>query len=112
MVPNHSLPRALALVFLAAVGVALFAAELPDRSTDAEAFAPLGADPTHQREDLVFAVQVELAQGGFDSGSVDGVRGARTTRAIQAFRAWAGPAEGDDTITGDLLADLRRRPLW
>ena len=110
MVPNPSLSRALALVFLAVVGIALFGAELPDREVGALSIAPLGVDPTHQREDLVFVVQTELAQRGFDPGSVDGVPGARTTRAIQAFRASAGLA-GDDRIMGDLLADLRRGPL-
>ncbi len=111
MVPNQSVPRTLALIFLAVVGIALFGTELPDREAGMLSIVPLGVDPTHQREDLVFAVQVELAQRGFDPGSVDGVPGARTSRAIQAFRSRAGSA-ADDTITGGLLADLRRRPLW
>jgi peptidoglycan hydrolase-like protein with peptidoglycan-binding domain len=101
--------RALGLAFLAAMGLTLFRTQLPDRTEGSGDIPPIGADPTHQREDLVFAVQMELTLRGFDPGSVDGVPGARTARAIQAFRAWAGLA-ADDRITGDLLCALEQRP--
>jgi peptidoglycan hydrolase-like protein with peptidoglycan-binding domain len=101
--------RVLGLTFLAAVGLTLFGTQLPDRINVSGDIAPIGADSTHQREDLVFAVQRELVLRGFDPGSVDGVPGARTTRAIQGFRAWAGLG-ADDRITGDLLRALEQRP--
>ena len=101
--------RALGLAFLAAVGLTVFGTQLPDRTNGSGDVSPIGADSTHQREDLVFAVQMELTLRGFDPGSVDGIPGVRTTGAIQAFRAWAGLA-ADDRITGDLLRALEQRP--
>jgi peptidoglycan hydrolase-like protein with peptidoglycan-binding domain len=101
--------RVLGLAFLAAVGLTLFSSQLPDRTNGSGDVPPIGADATHQREDLVFAVQMELTLRGFDPGSVDGVPGVRTARAIQAFRGWAG-LSADDRITGDLLRALEQRP--
>lgn len=101
--------RALGLAILTAAGLTLFGTQLPDRTVGSDDIPPIGADTTHQREDLVFAVQAELALRGFDPGSVDGTPGLRTRRAIRAFRAWDG-LSGDDRITGHLLHALEQRP--
>jgi len=97
------------LVLLSAVGVLLFVLQLPDRFGPRADVAPLGADPTHVREDLVFAIQIRLALRGFDPGPIDGAFGSRTITAIQAFHAWAGASGGND-VSGELLRALDQWP--
>ena len=58
--------RVLGLGFLTVMGAMLFLTTLPDRIEAMRAIAMTGPDITHPREDVVFAIQVELALRGFD----------------------------------------------
>jgi len=69
-------------------------------------FVILIAPPSHaQSTSDVKLVQQKLAK--YDAGPVDGVLGAKTTRAIKAYeRDWAIPVTGE--VTTELIAMLKR----
>lgn len=83
----------------------------PDQELGISAYPALYflADPGVVRQDLVFRVQQALVARGFDPGPVDGKSGARTRKAIAAFRSWSG-GPGDVAITPQLLIELQRWP--
>src|SRR5919198_1337551 len=57
--------------------------------------APAGA-PTASRNAGVAALQVALRARGFYAGTIDGVKGLATTRAVKRFQRSAGlPADGE-----------------
>ena len=107
----ESIFRTIAMILLMAVNTALFDMQLPDQIDTA--IQPLASgdhqDTIPEREDLVFAVQVELVIRGFDPGPIDGISGPRTEAAIRAYRTWQG-ASGSIGINNNLLLDLQRKP--
>jgi TPR repeat protein len=69
-----------------------------------ERFAELPVDV------VVRAVQLELARLGFDPGPADGLPGARTNAALDAFLAANEPPLPTDLPPIEILAELVRRP--
>ncbi len=71
-----------------------------------EAVVAARAAPSADPAALVAGVQQLLARLGYDPGPVDGVPGARTRTALQAFRRAHG-LPGEDSIDAAALAQLR-----
>ena len=59
---------------------------------------------------VVRAVQLELARLGFDPGPADGLPGARTAAALDAFLAANEPPLPADLPPIEIPAELVRRP--
>lgn len=100
---------------------------------------PTGPTPLlerRERGDVVTQLQEGLAAAGFDPGTIDGIFGARTERAVEAFQAscnlevdgvvgrdtWSAlgrtaaerppvPVTGDVVATGDAVTDRRIQGL-
>jgi peptidoglycan hydrolase-like protein with peptidoglycan-binding domain len=64
-----------------------------------------------QPDELVRAVQDALRQLGYYAGPLDGLAGAQTQSAIEAFREQSG-SDGSDEVSLELLSEIRssRRP--
>lgn len=82
---------------------------LADRIAGGRGFtATWPLDDTMLTRDEVREVQTRLTALGFDTQSVDGMRGPNTTRALRAFQAKEGlVADGFLTVT--MLDELRKR---